>query len=172
MKQRLYVAVAADGLFKFGRSRNPKQRIRQLRRRGPLRLVAVTQPLDAAAEIERTAQRLLTLLGKQVAGEWFRCSRGDIDRAITQAREIVGGGQLALHEGGDVTLPRKSEFSTAFSGEMNEVLQIRCTDDVMTGLDELRREHPDIPTRAGMARILIEASIEKHRAKKAREAGR
>ena len=54
----------------------------------------------------------------------------------------------------------------------DETLQVRCTEDVLIGLDELRRDHADIPTRAGMARIIIETAIEKHRAKKAKEAGR
>lgn len=51
-------------------------------------------------------------------------------------------------------------------------LQVRISGDILTGLDELRRDHPDIPTRAGMARILMETAIEKHRAKKAKEGGR
>lgn len=49
--------------------------------------------------------------------------------------------------------------------EKTETLQVRCSEDMFRGLDELRREHPDLPTRAGMARIVLETAIEKHRAK-------
>lgn len=56
--------------------------------------------------------------------------------------------------------------------DKHETLQVRCSVDLLKGLDDLRREHPDLPTRATMARIVLENAIERQRAKEAKRGGK
>ena len=51
----------------------------------------------------------------------------------------------------------------------SEILQIRITEEMGRGLDDMRRVHPDIPTRVEMGRICMQEAIDRFNAKMKRE---
>jgi metal-responsive CopG/Arc/MetJ family transcriptional regulator len=48
----------------------------------------------------------------------------------------------------------------------DESITVRLPGELLTGVDDLRRAEPSLPTRAGMIRLLIERAIEAQQKKR------
>ena len=52
------------------------------------------------------------------------------------------------------------------SGGNDESITVRLPAELLTAIDDLRRIEPELPTRAGMIRLLIERAIAAHEKKR------
>lgn len=70
--------LKSEGLYKIGRTLNPKQRIKSYRTQNPYGTEVVI--MERVEEYLRTEAAMLRMFeGKKVKGEWFRLTRHDIE---------------------------------------------------------------------------------------------
>jgi len=85
----LYIVVSANGLFKIGKTWEPKARIAQLKAASPVECetLALVEYDDTSVDLESEYHGKFA--DKRVRGEWFALSKGDLLSIIPQNKELV-----------------------------------------------------------------------------------
>lgn len=121
---RVYIMEAEDGSLKVGHSARPELRLKEIKERGPLRIVHLCDESDNADRIERLAHKLLALAGRRIKGEWFAATIEECAASIDHAGRIIAGLEPApdFPPGG-----KASRLDMRITSELREALQ-RCAD--------------------------------------------